>query len=205
MAEERIFLESDGLKIEGLIENIEGEKGVAISHPHPLYGGSMHNNVVKAVAHAYREQGYSTLRFNFRGVGLSEGDYDNGNGEKEDVHSALQCLTKLGKTKIDLAGYSFGSWVNALGIEAFKEAERLIMVSPPVDFIDFGFLKFNPKIQLIICGTLDDIAGYRNVERMLPSWNDKATFYVIEGADHFYLGYEDEMKRIIGEFLRRSA
>jgi len=204
MGEERIFLEAEGLKIEGLFENLGGEKGVVISHPHPLYGGSMHNNVVKAVAQAYREQGYSTLRFNFRGVGLSEGDYDNGNGEQKDVHAALRYLAKLEKTHIDLAGYSFGSWVNALGIDAFKEAERLIMVSPPVDFIDFKFLKFNPKIQLIICGTLDDIGGYRNVERMLPSWNDKVTFHVIESADHFYMGNEDEIKKIIGEFLRTS-
>jgi alpha/beta superfamily hydrolase len=204
MAEERIFLEAEGFKIEGLFENLGGGKGMVISHPHPLYGGSMHNNVVKAVANAYREQGYSTLRFNFRGVGLSEGDYDNGTGEQQDVHAALRYLTKLGKTTIDLAGYSFGSWVNALGIDAFKKAGRLIMVSPPVDFIDFGFLKYNAKIHLVICGTLDDIAGYRNVERMLPSWNDKATFRVIEGADHFYMGYEDEIKRVIGEFLGRS-
>jgi len=205
MAEERIFLEADGLQIEGLFEDFQGEKGVVISHPHPLYGGSMHNNVVQAVAQAYREQGYSTLRFNFRGVEKSEGDFDNGNGEKEDVQSALQYLTKFGKTKIDLAGYSFGSWVNALGIEAFKEAERLIMVSPPVDFIDFGFLKHSPKIQLVICGTLDDIAGYKKVEKMLPLWNHEATFRVIEGADHFYLGYEGEIKSIIREFLGRSA
>jgi len=204
MAEERILLEAEGLKIEGLLEKLEGEKGVVVSHPHPLYGGSMHNNVVKAVAQAYKEQGYSTLRFNFRGVGLSEGDYDNGNGEKEDVHAALRYLTKLGKTKIDLAGYSFGSWVNALGIETFKDAERLIMVSPPVDFIDFSFLKYSPKIQLVICGTLDDIAGYKKVGKMLPLWNREATFRVIEGADHFYMGHEDEIKRIIGEFLARS-
>jgi uncharacterized protein len=204
MEEERIFLEVKGLKIEALLENFAGEKGVVISHPHPLYGGSMHNNVVKAVAQAYREQGYSTLRFNFRGVGLSEGDYDNGHGEQKDVHAALRYLSELGKTRIDLAGYSFGSWVNALGVDAFAEAERLIMVSPPVDFIDFSFLKYTPRIRLVICGTLDDIAGYRHVERMLPSWNDKATFRVIEGADHFYMGYEDEIKKIIGEFLRTS-
>jgi hypothetical protein len=95
--------------------------------------------------------------------------------------------------------------VNALGIEAFKEVERLIMVSPPIDFIDFSFLKHSPKIQLVICGSLDDVAGYRNVERMLPSWNDKAAFHVIEGADHFYMGHENEIKRIVGEFLRRSS
>jgi len=204
MAEERIFLEVKELKIEALLENFAGEKGVVISHPHPLYGGSMHNNVVKAVAQAYREQGYSTLRFNFRGVGLSEGDYDNGHGEQKDVHAALRYLSELGKTRIDLAGYSFGSWVNALGVDAFAEAGRLIMVSPPVDFIDFSFLKYTPRIRLVICGTLDEIAGHKKVEKMLPLWNREATYRVIEGADHFYMGCEDEIKKIIGEFLRTS-
>ena len=205
MAEERIFFEAVGLKIEGLLENLRGEKGVVISHPHPLYGGSMHNNVVKAVAQAYRDQGYSTLRFNFRGVENSEGDYDNGKGEQQDVQAALRHLTQLGKTKIDLAGYSFGAWVNALGIDAFKEAGRLIMVSPPVSFIDFSFLGYSSKIKLIICGTRDEIAEYKMVEKMLPKWNDQAVFRVIQGADHFYSGYEEELSDIIGEFLRRSA
>ena len=73
MAEERIFLEADGLKIEGLFEDLQGEKGVVISHPHPLYGGSMHNNVVKAVAQVYKEQGYSTL-------GSTSGAWDSAKG-----------------------------------------------------------------------------------------------------------------------------
>ena len=205
MAEERIMLEAEGVKIEGLLENLGGEKGVVISHPHPLYGGSMHNNVVKAVAHAYQEEGFSTLRFNFRGVENSEGDYDNGTGEQQDVHAALRYLTQLGKTKIDLAGYSFGAWVNALGIDAFKEAGRLIMVSPPVSFIDFRFLGYNAKIKLIICGTRDEIAEYKTVEKMLPKWNDQAVFRVIQGADHFYSGCEEDLIDIVGEFLRGNA
>ena len=205
MGEERIFFEAEGLKIEGLFENLGEEKGVVVSHPHPLYGGSMHNNVVKAVAHAYQEEGYSTLRFNFRGVERSEGDYDNGNGEQQDVHAVLRYLTKLGKSKIDLAGYSFGSWVNALGINGFKEAGRLIMVSPPVSFIDFSFLQYSPKIKLVICGTRDEIAEYKKVEKMLPKWNDQAQLRVIQGADHFYSGYEEDLIDIVGEFLRRSA
>ena len=205
MGEERIFFEAEGLKIEGLFENLEGEKGVVISHPHPLYGGSMHNNVVKAVAHAYQEEEYSTLWFNFRGVERSEGDYDNGNGEQQDVHAALRYLTKLGKSKIDLAGYSFGSWVNALGINGFKEAGRLIMVSPPVSFIDFSFLQYSPKIKLVICGTRDEIAEYKKVEKMLPKWNDQAQLRVIQGADHFYSGYEEDLIDIVGEFLRGNA
>jgi len=198
MGEERIFFEAEGLKIEGLFENLGGEKGVVISHPHPLYGGSMHNNVVKAVAQVYKEQGYSTLRFNFRGVERSEGDFGNGVGEQEDVKAALKTL---GKKSMDLAGYSFGAWVNALGLAKFEEAQRLIMVSPPVSFIDFSFLQYSPKIKLVICGTRDEIAEYKKVEKMLPKWNDQALFRVIQGADHFYSGYEEELIDIIGEFL----
>jgi len=202
---ERVYFDSDGLSIEGLLENPAGETGAVISHPHSLYGGTMHNNVVKAVANAYQEAGYTTLRFNFRGVEKSEGEFDDGQGEQEDVKAALKYLIGLGKSKIDLAGYSFGAWVNALGIDEFQEAERLIMVSPPVSFIDFSFLEHTPKIKLVICGTRDEIAEYRQVEKMLPRWNREAAFRVIHGADHFYSGYEEELIDIIGEFLRTSA
>ena len=202
MAEERIFFEAGGLKIEGLLAESLSDRGVVISHPHPLYGGTMHNNVVKAVAHAYQEEGYSSLRFNFRGVEKSEGDFSNGMGEQEDVKGALKAL---GKKKMDLAGYSFGAWVNALGLAKFGEAQRLIMVSPPVSVIDFSFLTYSPKIRLVICGSRDEIAEYKKVEKMLPTWNDKAELRVIQGADHFYSGNEEELADIIGDFLMRNA
>jgi hypothetical protein len=205
MAESFIHMDAGGIKIEGLLENLPGEKGVVVTHPHPLYGGTMHNNVVRAVAHAYREEGYSTLRFNFRGVEGSEGRFDNGVGEQEDVKAALAYMSGIGKKHVDLAGYSFGAWVNALGLEQYATVERVVMVSPPVDFVDFTFLKKNPKIQLVIAGSRDDIGGYKGIEEMLPSWNEKALFRVIQGADHFYGGYDEELTDIIGEFLRRSA
>jgi len=204
LAEERIFFDSGGLNIEGLLENLPGERAVVVAHPHSLYGGTMHNNVVKAVAHAYQEEDYSTLRFNFRGVKNSEGEFGNGQGEQEDVKGALRHLESLGKSRIDLAGYSFGAWVNALGLDKFEEAQRLIMVSPPVSFVDFGFLQYSPKIQLVICGTRDEIAEYKQVEKMLPKWNDEAVFRVVQGADHFYSGYEEELIDIIGRFLREE-
>jgi alpha/beta superfamily hydrolase len=205
LAEERIFFDSGGLNIEGLLENLPGERAVVVAHPHSLYGGTMHNNVVKAVAHAYQEEDYSTLRFNFRGVENSEGEFGNGQGEQEDVKGALRHLESLGKSRIDLAGYSFGAWVNALGLDKFEEAQRLIMVSPPVSFVDFGFLQYSPKIQLVICGTRDEIAEYKQVEKMLPKWNDEAVFRVVQGADHFYSGYEEELIDIIGTFLRENG
>jgi hypothetical protein len=184
-----------------MLSDSPGDKGVVISHPHPLYGGSMHNNVVKALAHAYQEEDYSTLRFNFRGVERSEGEYGNGEGEQEDVKAALQTL---GKKSMDLAGYSFGAWVNALGLAKFDEAQRVIMISPPVSVIDFSFLEHSPKIKLVICGSRDEIAEYKKVEKMLGRWNDQALFRVIQGADHFYSGYEEDLIDIIGTFLREG-
>jgi alpha/beta superfamily hydrolase len=198
MAEKRIFFEADGLKIEGMLADFPGDYGVVISHPHPLYGGSMHNNVVRAVARAYQEEGFSTLRFNFRGVENSQGNFGNGVGEQEDVKAALKAM---GKEHMDLVGYSFGAWVNALGLEKFEEAQRLIMISPPVSFVDFSFLGYNPSIKLVICGTRDEIAEYKKVENMVSKWNDQAVLRVIQGADHFYSGYEEELKSIIMGFL----
>jgi alpha/beta superfamily hydrolase len=204
MPEERVFLKSGGHKIEGLLESLHSDRGVVITHPHPLYGGDMFNNVVEAVAQAYREKGHSTLRFNFRGVGQSEGEYDNGIGEQENVRAALGYLSDLGKRNIDLAGYSFGAWVNALGLESFEKATRMIMVSPPVNFIDFSFLAYNQKIQLVIVGAEDDVAGANMLEGMLQTWNPEANLRKIQGADHFYWGKTSELKSIIGEFLSSS-
>lgn len=204
MAEEEIIFDSEGLKIEGLLENLQGEMGVVVTHPHPLYGGQMRNNVVESITQAYREQGYSTLRFNFRGVGKSEGSYEDGKGEQEDVRAALNFFSGLGKRSIDLAGYSFGAWVNALGMEKLEQARRIVMVSPPVNFVNFDFLKYNPKIQLAIVGNRDEIAGYKTIEKLIPEWNPEATLRIIEGADHFYGGYTDVLKSIISEFLEKK-
>jgi alpha/beta superfamily hydrolase len=204
MGEELIFFDSEGLKIEGLMEDLSGEKGVVVTHPHPLYGGEMHNNVVEAVIQAYRAHGYSTLRFNFRGVGKSEGSYEEGRGEQGDVGAALKFLSDRGKSSIDLAGYSFGAWVNALGAGKLEQARRMVMVSPPVNFVNFDFLKHNPKIQLVIVGNRDDIAGYKAIEKLMPNWNPEAILRIIEGADHFYGGYTQELKSIISEFLDRK-
>jgi alpha/beta superfamily hydrolase len=205
MAESRVQIDAGGIRIEGLLENLPGRKALVMTHPHPLYGGTMHNNVVRAVVHAYQEMSYSTLRFNFRGVEGSEGQFDNGVGEQEDVKAALSYTSGIGKKHIDLAGYSFGAWVNALGIAKFGDARNLVMVSPPVSFIDFSFLEYSPKIRLVICGARDEIAEYKKVEKMVAKWNDRAVFRVIQGADHFYSGYEEELIKIIGEFLTKSA
>jgi alpha/beta superfamily hydrolase len=201
MKEEEVFFQAGDVKIEGLLYNAPGERGVVVSHPHPLYGGDMHNNVVETIVQAYRDKGYTTLRFNFRGMGQSTGSYDEGIGEQEDVRAALACLGGMGKTSIDLAGYSFGAWVNALGLKGFEQARRTVMVSPPVNFLDFSFLDYNEKIRLVIAASRDDIGPPDMIREMIPVWNPEARFSIIQGADHFYWGKNGDIKRIIHEFL----
>ncbi|MBW1720619.1 MAG: alpha/beta hydrolase [Deltaproteobacteria bacterium] len=204
MAEETVYLDCEDFKLEGLLEERPGERALIMCHPHSLYGGEMHNQVVEAVIRAYAEKGYTTLRFNFRGVGGSGGSYGEGIAETKDVKAALGFLWDRGKKEIDLGGYSFGAWVCARGLDDFEEASRLIMVSPPVSAMDMGFLTFHPKIKLVIAGSRDDIGDPTTIQEMVKVWNPDAGFKVIEGADHFYGGKTDRIQSIIREFLERA-
>ena len=204
MAEERIFIPVENFNIEGLINEVPGDEAVVITHPHPLYGGEMNNNVVLSIINAYHQQGYTTLRINFRGVGQSGGSYADGIGEQEDVRAAISYLSDLGKTAIDLAGYSFGARVNAMGLNSYELVDRLVMVSPPVGFMDFSFLGYNSKIRLVISGENDDIAPPAKIKELIPSWNPEAEFRVIDGTNHFYSGGTTEVEEIIKDFLDKK-
>lgn len=205
MTAEKVHFKSGDLLLEGLLDRAEGGRGVVVTHPHPLYGGDMRNNVVATIAQAYQDAGYTTLRFNFRGVGGSEGSYDDGRGEQDDIKAALDRLASLGCHDMDLAGYSFGAWVNAMGQARYPEVRRLNMVSPPVAFLDFSALGFTPKIGMIVSGSLDDIAPPAMIREMIDTWNPDAEFRVIAGADHFYGGYEGDLFRVIKDFLGEEA
>jgi len=205
MQEEHIFFYSGDLRLEALFAKGDTEKGVVVTHPHPLYGGDMYNNVVAAIVTAYQDSGYTTLRFNFRGVGGSHGTHDEGRGEQEDVKAALAYLKSKGIQDLHLGGYSFGAWVNALALNQFSDdIATMVMVSPPVAFLDFSFLKYSEKIKLIISGERDDIAPPSIIKPMKDTWNPGAAFYVIEGADHFYWGKEKEIIKMIKEYLQRD-
>jgi alpha/beta superfamily hydrolase len=204
MAEERIFIQVEDFSIEGLINESPGKEAVVITHPHPLYGGEMNNNVVLSIINAYHQQGYTTLRINFRGVGQSGGSHADGIGEQEDVRAAISYLSDLGKTAIDLAGYSFGARVNAMGLDSYELVNRLVMVSPPVAFMDFSFLEYNSKIKLVISGENDDIAPPAKIKELIPTWNPEAEFSVIDGTDHFYSGGTTEVEEIIKDFLNKG-
>ncbi|MCU0591552.1 MAG: alpha/beta hydrolase [Desulfobacterales bacterium] len=184
--EEPIFFTSGKLRIEGMIATASSTRAAIITHPHPLYGGDMDNPVVTALQRAYSRQGFSTLRFNFRGVGESRGRYDDGTGERQDVAAALALMTDRGMTSIDLAGYSFGSWVNTGLSTGFQ---RMLMVSPPVAFMSFDPPAPIPTLHLIVTGGQDEIAPAHMISTYKNQWNPAAIFEVLPDADHFYTGF----------------
>lgn len=199
--EKSIFFNSGHLRLEGLYRHISDKRGVVVAHPHPLHGGDMMNNVVEALCLAYNECDYSSLRFNFRGVGQSEGSYDNGDGEEKDLEAAIQYLTGIGVEEVDLAGYSFGSWIIARGVKTFGKIGRIIMVSPPVDLFDYSLLYNTRETRLIIAGSEDNIADWRSIEKIMSLWNPDATLEVINGADHFYWEKTDDIREIVRDFI----
>lgn len=196
MAEKVMFL-SEKYEIEGLLNKRDEKKGVVVTHPHPLYGGDMYNMVVESIVHVYHMKGYSTLKFNFRGVGRSQGAYDNGLGEQKDVLSAISFLADMGMERIDLAGYSFGAWVNAHAIQGDGPVEQMIMVSPPVGFMDFNAIGTMNSLKFVVTGNRDDIAPADAIEKMMSAWNPNACFEVIDGADHFYGGYLKQLETVL--------
>ncbi len=197
----KIFFQSDDLQIEGLLDERTTDKGVVVSHPHPLYGGNMYAAGVESILHAYWKKGYTTLRFNFRGVGSSRGRYDNGIGEQQDVRAALSFLVETGVGHIDLAGYSFGAWVNFHAFQQDTPVERMVMVSPPAGFMEFEKVPVIDCLKLVVTGSRDQIAPPELIKKLLPAWNPKAHFEIIEGADHFYGGYLDRLEAVLDKFI----
>ena len=201
--EEKITLHSDPYRLEGYWQAGTADKGVVITHPHPLYGGTMSNPVVETIQSAYHQYGYATLRFNFRGVGGSQGHFDNGVGEKDDVCAAIAYVASMKVAAIDLAGYSFGAWINA-GVAAAKPAaiHALLMVSPPVAFIAFENVRTLKCLKLVVTGSRDDIAPVEHIRDLLPAWNPEAKLEIIDGCDHFYLGHLPKLKSILIRYLK---
>jgi uncharacterized protein len=196
MDEKLVTIINKELLIEGLLVKSSGDRGVVICHPHPLMGGSMHNNVVEAISDAFAAEKYSTLRFNFRGVGRSTGVHDGGRGEQEDLLAASNYMFNEGILQLSFAGYSFGSWVGSNIMEKencpFKSC---IFVSPPIDYFNFNFAKLGNKINLIICGNEDDICDLALLKEKIR--DSDVRLKIVSGADHFYLGKEQELINIL--------
>ena len=208
---DRITFKAGNLTLEGLLTRGDVARAVVVAHPHPLYGGDMENPVVETVADAFASGGYTVLRFNFRGVGRSEGTYGDGEGECDDMAAAVAYLAAGGAETVHVAGYSFGAWVAALhhGRRAADPVPgkgagdgALFLVSPPVGFLDFSGVGELPGLKMTVTGTLDDqIAPGAMIRRMMPSWNASADYEEIAGGDHFYSGTLAHLKEIITAYM----
>lgn len=177
-------------------------QAVVITHPHPLYGGDMDNLVVGAIVKAYQKMGWTTLRFNFRGTGRSQGTFDDGKDEQKDVQAAIDYLKNHGFEQIELAGYSFGAWVLANWTRNDPTGTyRMRLVAPPVAFVEFkDGAPINGLCQVIV-GELDDLAPPNQVGRMLKRWQKNALLHVIPKADHSLYGHIDELERFLTDAI----
>lgn len=184
-------------------------RGVAlVLHPHPLGGGTMHNKVVFRAAAALNDAGLIVLRINFRGVGQSTGTHDDGVGEVKDVLSGLEYLAEHYPNQlITLAGFSFGAWVGLeVGI-ADESVVRLISIGTPVDKYDFNFLKACSKPILFVHGSRDEFGSVAKLQDLVNQLKPEAQagLEVIKGADHFFEGHLDELKRIITNWVNEQT
>jgi hypothetical protein len=163
-----------------------------VCHPHPLYGGTMHNKVVYRTAKALHQRAASVLRFNFRGAGQSEGVHDRGIGEQADVSTALDYLSAEFPGKaIVLAGFSFGSWVGLrVGCEDAR-VTSLIGLGLLVDNVDVSYLRACVKPKLIIQGGQDQFGSRANIEALFATIPVPKRLVIVEGADHFFAGHLD--------------
>lgn len=184
--EQTLTLPCGDLTLEARFEQSSGPKAVVITHPHPLMGGDMHNPVVDTIRQAYKAKGYSTLRFNFRGAGRSTGVHGEGYDEINDVLAARDFINDQGLAHIDLAGYSFGAWVNMMSATNGHGFKRLVLVSPPVDFIEFKGMHDIEALDLVLAGGKDAYGTPAHIKKLLKNWNKNAILIEIPGADHFY-------------------
>ena len=204
MTEERIVFRSEGYGIEGRLHS-GGARGVVITHPHPLYGGDMDNDVVGVIAAAYQKAGFTTLRFNFRGAGRSKGRYSDGIGEQEDVCAAVAELRQRGCPAPELSGYSFGTWINALCAGVRLPAIRMTMVAPPTAFMDLGAVSELTGLDAVFTGSRDDIAPPDMLKRLITHWNPSARLEIVPGADHFFLGCYEALIARLTEVIKAMA
>jgi alpha/beta superfamily hydrolase len=201
LIEEIIINTPDGLRLVGVLHRPRESVGlgVVICHPHPLYGGNMENNVVVALAKHMSSIGLPAIRFNFRGVGRSEGVYSGGEGEVVDALSAADALMLLtGVERVLIAGYSFGAYVAAMAMSRRVSLIAGILVSPPNRLLDFGFIGgLRNRPILVVLGDRDQYSDPTPFQKV------GVEVVVVRGADHFWIGREDEVCKAASKFVER--
>jgi uncharacterized protein len=203
MSESRITFSCGDLTLEGLLTLPDGgaPNAAVVCHPHPMYGGSMDNNVVEAVLEALWQRHLATLRFNFRGVGNSEGEYDGGEGELDDVRGAVAFVAgKAGLKSVMLAGYSFGASVSLRAGLTDPAVDRLVLVALPVAQM-IGPSDSSSKSVLLVSGDRDSYSPVEALRTLARNLGSRARLEILAGADHFFGGYEARLSALIAAAL----
>ncbi|MFC1930380.1 alpha/beta hydrolase [Chloroflexota bacterium] len=207
MKTQPVMIPCGPIKLEGIWHLHDEESPrpcVVVCHPHPLYGGNMHNGMVAAVCRELAAHSINALRFNFRGMGESQGHFDNGIGEKEDVKAALSLAASSALVEggeIGLCGYSFGAGI-ALSVAPLEtDVQALAVVSPPLFPANWTGMKNYTRPRLFIAGTEDTMFPADELKEMVSALPPPAEYYAVEGADHFWFGYEDKAVKKIAEFF----
>ena len=203
------FLEGPAGRLEALL-NLGAENAThaaVVCHPHPVYGGTLHNKVVFHTMKALNSFGFPVLRFNFRGAGLSESEHDHGVGEVEDVRTALDWMDREFHLPMILAGFSFGA---AVGLRAACPDDRVKAVialglpANPIDgrHYDFAVLQSCSKPKLFVSGTRDQFASKDQLEKLVAGTPEPKKVVLIEAADHFFEGRLREMREAVEAWVR---
>jgi hypothetical protein len=178
-----------------------------ILHPHPKAGGHMNNPVAVQLYHLFMKRGFATLRFNFRGVGRSQGEFDSGLGELADAASALDWLQANNPqaTQTWVAGYQFGAYIGMQLLMRRPETDGFISVSPPTNMYDFSFLAPCPASGLILHGSADTIVPSNEVERVVAKLRTQKGIVIdydlVPGANHFWSEHLGDVEKHVGDYL----
>ena len=196
-------------RLEGRYQHGKGEKPpiAVVLHPHPQHGGTMNNKVTYTLYHLFVKLGYSTLRFNFRGVGRSQGEYDRGEGELSDAASALDWLQQHNPESPGcwVAGFSFGAWIGMQLLMRRPEIDGFISVAPPANMFDFTFLAPCPSSGLMLMGDKDELVTHDSVVKLVKKLSAQrdieVTHQIIKGANHFFTEHLTEMETAVRDYV----
>ena len=188
----------------GASETSVPEHAAVICHAHPLHGGTMHFKLIFRIAKAFEELGYPTLRFNFRGVGNSEGTFDEGRGERDDVRAAIDHLAALHPdVPLVVAGFSFGAWTGVPVGCADPRVASVVGLGTPLRAFNLD-LSGCTKPKLFVHGTRDEFGPMAQMNSFFADLKGPKKLVRIEGADHFFEGRRDEMAAAITEYFRQD-
>ena len=175
---------------------------VIVGHPHPLHGGTMHTKAVFQAAKAFCRLGCAVVRFNFRGVGASEGTYAEGKGELDDFRAVMDFAAKrYAPVPLWAAGVSFGSWVAMTAGALDSRVERLVGLALPSQLFDFSTVRDSPKPKFFIHGEYDQVCPLKSVRELYARCAEPKELVVIDGSDHLFDGRLDEVAQTIEDLL----